>query len=93
MSFLRIYELVAISGRQEELRDALDDLANVVREIDGCQSVEFFRDSEAPARHLFIERWIGRDAWVAGKPPKPVFQRLLSVSAGPPTLVGAFFPA
>ena len=93
MSFLRIYEILATEDRRTQMRDTLADLADAVRAIDGCQSVEILEDSDLPDRYLFIERWADREAWSAGNPPKAVFQRLLAEAAGPPVMIGAFLSA
>lgn len=56
MKFLRIYELTAMDGCQDEMRSALGSLARAVREFDGCQSVGIAQDSDQPARLISIEK-------------------------------------
>lgn len=45
---------------------ALQALAAAIAAIPGCEGVELSRDTERPARFLFIERWASIEAHAAG---------------------------
>jgi quinol monooxygenase YgiN len=86
MALLRYYVMTAIEGRQEELRAELIALATKIRPCDGSEGVELYRDLDAPACFVFVERWRSmEDHKAAGKAlGRDAFQHVIAVLSQPP---------
>jgi quinol monooxygenase YgiN len=91
MTIVRHYLMTAAEGRGPELRKILQDLANKVRPLAGCEGVELYQDPELEIRFIFQERWTSADAHrEAGKAlGREVFAPVMAALAKPPE--GSYF--
>ena len=86
MTILRHYKMTAAEGRGGDLRSALEDLAEKVRPLPGCQSVQLYADPDDPLTYVFIEDWQSRDDHKAAGSAlgKEAFAAVAAVLSGPP---------
>jgi quinol monooxygenase YgiN len=91
VALARVYRMSCLPGRREELRDALEALATVLKNIEGLQSVSLLRDAEQEDDFVFIERWASAQLHETAKPliPKQAFARVTATLAAKPC--GQFF--
>lgn len=91
VTILRHYLMTAGDGREGELRKVLQDLANKVRPLPGCEGVELYQDPDAETRFIFLERWTSAGAHRdAGKSlGRDVFAPVMAALAKPPE--GSYF--
>jgi quinol monooxygenase YgiN len=61
MSVARVYRIRAAAGKETELANAIEGLADVVRAADGCEDLIFLQNQEDEAEFLFIEKWVSVD--------------------------------
>lgn len=62
MHICRHYLMTAQSGKEDLLREALNDLANKIKPMAGCRGIEIYNDVEDGTRFHFLEHWIDREA-------------------------------
>jgi quinol monooxygenase YgiN len=62
VSVARHYVMLAGEGKAEALAAALEALAQAVRALPGCLSVEGLVDVDQAERFIFIERWESLEA-------------------------------
>ncbi len=86
MTILRHYKMTAVAGRGDDLRAALDDLAEQVRPLPGCEGVRLYADPDDPLTWVFIEDWRSLDDHkAAGRAlGKEAFAAVAAVLSGPP---------
>lgn len=86
MTVARVYRMIAAEGKGDALANALVSFAPVVSAMVGCHGAEVLRDTEAPLRFLFIEKWATIDAHKAAGAllPKGSLDGVMDALAGPP---------
>ncbi len=86
MTIARQYILVAADDKASALAEALTDLANKIRPLDGCEGVDVMRNLEAPNHFILVERWLSIEAQLAaGKTlGKAAFSAVMSGVVRPP---------
>ena len=86
MAVAHIYRMSCAPGRREELRGALEALAEALRKVEGLQSVSVLRDVEQPDDFVFVEKWasiqVQRNS--AKFVPKQGFARVMAALADKP---------
>lgn len=72
---IRHYQMIALNGREDDLKSALVSLAQKVGTMETCVDVQIFQDPKAPGTFIFMEHWrsmadheasgklLGRDAY------------------------------
>ena len=86
MTVARVYRMIAAEGQGEALASALLTFCPIVSAIPGCSGAEVLRDTAAPLRFLFIEKWESIDAHKAAgaQLPKGSLDGVMAALAGPP---------
>ena len=86
MTVLRHYTMTAAEGRADELRAALQRLADTVRALPQSLKVELFADPDAPGTFVFVEHWatVGDHKQAGAMLGKEVFAAVAVTLAGPP---------
>ncbi len=86
MSFIKHYTMTAKPGQDTALATALRALREQILPLAGCEGVLLLRDTGAPARFVFIERWHDADAHKAGGAAlgKAAFGPVMAALAEPP---------
>ena len=86
MTIARHYRMVAASGQEAELLQALTDLRHRVQSLEGSLAIDLLHDIKDPSIFIFIERWASIDAHKAAgaKLPKESLGRVMAVLAQPP---------
>jgi len=85
MALVHSYALTAREGSEDELRGALEALAEAVKTIAGSQGATVLRDRKEANKFLFLEYWVDEAARNAAGPqlPKDVMGRLMAAVGGP----------
>ena len=86
MTVARVYRMIAAEGKGDALASALHGFAPVVSTMPGCLGAELLRDTAAPLRFLFIEKWESIEAHKAAGPllPKGSLDGVMAAISGPP---------
>lgn len=66
MGIVRQYLMIAKTGEGQALSEALRALAAQVRQLEGCEGIDLYRDVDKPDRFTFLEHWTSIEAHQAG---------------------------
>lgn len=85
MAIVHSYTMTAREGREDDLAQALEALAEAVKTIAGTQGAMVLRDRKEPARFLFLEFWDSEDSRKAAgaQLPKDVMAQVMAAQGGP----------
>lgn len=91
MTIARQYIIYAKQGHEDDLRDALAKLAELVRPSTGCNGVALLQDLSDPRRFIFTEAWDSEEAHKTAQNPEAhaFLLRILPWYDGPPE--GTYF--
>jgi quinol monooxygenase YgiN len=86
MSVTRVNEFQAKDGQCENLQAFLKSIISMVESSDGCQSCQFLRHKDDPARFVIIEVWDSVEAHQASVKhiPPGTIEKAMTMLAGPP---------
>lgn len=86
MSVSRLYFMSSDAESSEAMQAALLKLADSVREIDGCESIQVLQDEDKDGRFLFFETWASKDKYAEGSKAVPAdqLQAVRDLMAGKP---------
>lgn len=91
MPYIRIYELSAKEGCEDDMWRAISSLARAVSGLHGCIGVEMVADEKVATSLRFIERWSDREQWEHSKAllPKDLLTPIMdAATAMPVTFAG-----
>lgn len=88
---LRIYQMEVAAGQEDLSKTRLAEMADAVRDLDGCTDVQVLRNSDEPRQVYFVEHWTDRAKHKAGfgELSKSALANLMEVLSGPPS--GGYF--
>lgn len=85
MALVHSYTMIARSGSESALAEALAALAEAVKGIAGSQGAMVLRDRKEAQKFLFLEFWDGEASRKAAGPqlPKDIMGRIMAALGGP----------
>jgi quinol monooxygenase YgiN len=85
MALVHSYQMIARSGSEAALGDALEALGEAVKGIAGSQGAMVLQDRKEAQKFLFLEFWDNEDSRKAAgsQLPKEIMGRIMAAIGGP----------